>query len=254
VKTIILIRLVESNPADVVILFEVDKIHGVIWLVAFEIIEGFHAALALVKGLAGGGTKFFKTDFSGKTGFELLTENGFTYDTNTVETPLSGNKIGYLLAPNGMPKVSKANADFLVKATNKAISHLDGLGKPFFLMVEGSQVDWGGHANDGEYLVSELEILDNAIGAALDYAEKNGNTIVIALADHETGGFALSPKTSMAFGGIAKDDYNTIDIKFTTTGHTASHIPVFAWGIKANTFTGIYENNTIFNKILLNTT
>ncbi|MBI1185212.1 alkaline phosphatase [bacterium] len=198
---------------------------------------------------AGGGIKFFNHRADKADGLQQLRDNGFAVDTSAIETPLSGNKIGYLLASDGMPRVTEANPDFLLHAANKAINHLNGLGAPFFLMIEGSQVDWGGHANDGEYVVTELQELDKVVGAALDFAAANGNTLVVALADHETGGFALSPQVVQGFGK-EQDDYNHINIKFTTGGHTAAHIPVFASGVGAQHFTGIFENNTIFDKLL----
>ena len=62
----------------------------------------------------------------------------------------------------------------------------------FFLMVEGAQIDWGGHDNDTDYLITELLDFDKTIGVALDFAANNGETLVIVTADHETGGFTLS--------------------------------------------------------------
>lgn len=118
------------------------------------------------------------------------------------------------------------------------------------MMVEGSQVDWGGHANDADYLISELIDFDEAIGKALDFAEKNGNTLVIVTADHETGGFTLSSTPKEREDGTSYSDYSKVSGTFSTDGHSATLIPVFAYGPGAEAFSGVYENTEIFHKIL----
>ena len=117
-------------------------------------------------------------------------------------------------------------------------------------MVEGSQVDWGGHDNNSDYLISELIDFDNAIGKALDFAEKDGNTLVIVTADHETGGFTLSSTIKTTEDGTEYSDYSEITGTFSTGGHSATLIPVFAYGPGAEEFSGVYENNEIYHKIM----
>lgn len=108
-------------------------------------------------------------------------------------------------------------------------------------MVEGSQIDWGGHSNEGEYLVEELLDFDKTLGVVLDFAKKNGETLVIVTADHETGGFTLAADGK---------EYNKIKMSFSTGGHSATMVPVFAEGPGADIFGGIYENNEIYHKIM----
>ena len=107
-------------------------------------------------------------------------------------------------------------------------------------MIEGSQIDWAGHANDSEYLVQEMVDFDDAIGKVLDFAEKDKNTLVIITADHETGGYSVT-------GGDL--DSGTVTGSFSTGYHTPVMVPVFAYGPGAEKFTGIYHNNIIFNKM-----
>jgi alkaline phosphatase len=149
-------------------------------------------------------------------------------------------KYGYLLADDGMPKMIEGRGNFLVDATKLGIQRLSINKKGFFLMVEGSQVDWGGHNNEAAYLTGEIIDFDNAIGAVLDYAEKDGNTLVIVTADHETGGFTLAADNG---------NYNRILPVFSTGGHSATMVPVFAYGPGAENFTGIYENTEIYQKL-----
>ncbi len=111
--------------------------------------------------------------------------------------------------------------------------------KGFFLMIEGSQIDWACHANNGDRAVREMLDFDQAIGEVLRFAEKDGNTLVIVTADHETGGMSL-------LRGESKD---SLKIKFTTDYHTASLVPVFAYGPGAEQFGGLYDNTDIYFKM-----
>ena len=86
-------------------------------------------------------------------------------------------------------------------------------------------------------------------GAVLDFAEQDGNTLVIVTADHETGGLALSGAAPQNAGNQMNSQYQEVTGKFTTDGHTATLIPVFAYGPGAEAFVGIYDNTDIFHKI-----
>ena len=126
----------------------------------------------------------------------------------------------------------------LEMASLKALDVLKNNRKGFFLMIEGSQIDWGGHDNKASYIASEMADFDLTIGKVLDWAEKDGNTLVVITADHETGGFSLNEASKTG----------TFEGKFTTKEHTGVMVPVFAYGPGADEFTGIYENDQIFHK------
>ena len=204
---------------------------------------------------AGGGTKFFNKRKDGKNLLEELKAKGFGIDT-TALGDFAGikqySKMAYLLAEEHMDPVAKGRGDFLPKATELGIQFLnkDTDNSNFFMMIEGSQIDWGGHGNDADYLISELIDFDDAIGKALDFAKKDGNTLVIVTADHETGGFTLSSTLKKTEDGRSYSDYNEITGTFSTNGHSATLIPVFAYGPGAEAFSGVYENTEIFHKIL----
>ena len=132
--------------------------------------------------------------------------------------------------------------DYLPAASEFAAKTLAGRSeKGYFLMVEGSQIDWGGHANNADYIITEMLDFDRAIGKILDFAKKDGETLVVITADHETGGFAINKGSEMEAGKLRTG--------FTTGGHTADLIPVFAYGPGAEAFAGIYENTAIYDKI-----
>lgn len=190
--------------------------------------------------IAGGGLQYFNKRSDQLNLIPKLQQHGFAVDTTRLGNISEAQKQVYLLADDGMPRMSEGRGSFLSKATELALKNLSKNEEGFFLMVEGSQIDWGGHNNEAGYLISELIDFDKAIGTALDFAEKNGETLVIVTADHETGGFTLSSD---------KRNYNKILPSFSTDGHSATMVPVFAKGPGANIFSGIYENTQIYHKM-----
>lgn len=147
--------------------------------------------------------------------------------------------VGYFTA-NGEPLPVREGRDYMPVATTKTLKFLkDRSPNGFFLMIEGSQIDWGGHSNDANYVITELLEFEKIIAQALDFAEKDGNTLVVVTSDHETGGFAVNPGSKL----------NKIEVAFTTKSHTALMIPVFAEGPGEELFRGMYENTDIFFKL-----
>jgi alkaline phosphatase len=113
--------------------------------------------------------------------------------------------------------------------------------KGFFIMAEGAQIDYGGHANDLPYTVTEQLDFDRLVAEALKFADEDAETLVVVTADHETGGLSLldaSCKTGSVRGNFSTDD------------HTNIMVPVFAYGPSAADFIGIYPNTEIFKKII----
>lgn len=194
---------------------------------------------------AGGGFQYF-IDTSGR---DLFKDNNLTVSfskLNSIKKPVKGRRYGFLMAFDKMPAMIDGRGDYLPNATSIALDFLSGKEDSFILMIEGSQIDWASHSNNAEYLISEMEDFEETVQVAYDFALKDGNTIVIVTADHETGGFALSA------GGEERSysDYNTILPKFATSTHTASMVPLLAFGPGAESFNGIYENTAIFFKII----
>jgi alkaline phosphatase len=125
-------------------------------------------------------------------------------------------------------------------ATKKAIEVLSYGNQNFFLMVEGAQIDWGGHQNKSDYIVKEMLDFDKTIEQALEFAKQDGETLVVVTADHETGGYSIN-------GGSQKT--GKVEGKFTTDYHTATMVPIFAYGPGAASFVGIMDNTEIFYKL-----
>lgn len=131
--------------------------------------------------------------------------------------------------------------DWLQKAFNKTLDLLSRNKSGFFIMTEGAQVDYGGHANDLPYVAMEVMDFDRTVGEALRFADRNGETLVIVTADHETGGLTL-----------LDGDYRkgSVGGQFSTNDHTAIPVPVFAYGPRSGLFRGVYENTAVFTRIL----
>ena len=199
--------------------------------------------------LAGGGKKYFNQRDDKANYLDSLRKEGFKVDTTKMvvmkDELIPSQKYAYLLAEDGMPKMQDGRGDFLPIATQTALDYLSQDPEGFFLMVEGSQIDWGGHANDAQYIIEEMKDFDKAVGVAVSFARQQGNTLVIVTADHETGGFSLSAATI-----YGKSEYGKITPTFSTGNHSATLIPVFAYGPGAENFMGIYQNSDIFDKML----
>jgi len=190
----------------------------------------------------GGGLKHFNQRKDNLDLTEQLIEKG--YDVILSKDSISksySEKIAGLLYKEHPPKYSEGRDNMLQVSSLKALEILNSNNNGFFLMIEGSQIDWGGPDKDGEYIVDELLDFDRTIGEVLDFAKKEGNTLVIITADHETGGMGLN-------GGDIKN--GKVKAAYTTGDHTGVMVPVFAFGPGSENFRGIYENTDIFNKMM----
>lgn len=145
-------------------------------------------------------------------------------------------QITAILDGGHLPHASKRTYT-LGNLTDKAISLLNQNEKGFVLMVEGSQIDLAAHANDMQRVLDETLDFDTAVKSALDFAEADGNTLVVITADHETGGLSF-PYNSIEGNKI-------VAAKFSSDNHTAEMVPVFAFGPGAEKFGGIYDNTHV---------
>lgn len=144
------------------------------------------------------------------------------------------------LGDNKMPTMQNGRKDMLPKSLEKSLNVLSSGKKPFFIVVEGAQIDNGGHSNKVSTIVDEMLDFDAAVAEALTFADKTENTLVLITADHETSGFGI------VGGDIQKGE---VQGDFLTIDHTAIMVPLFAYGPQAQNFRGVYENSGIFSKI-----
>lgn len=186
--------------------------------------------------LIGGGYRYFKEEKV----LDTLRQRG--YQVGTTFDQLGNMKRPFvLLDDSAVVAISKGRKDFLQKSLSKTLHDLEPNKAGFFVMAEGAQIDYGGHANNTQYVVQEMLDFDRTIGDAIRFADSNGETLVIITADHETGGLSL-------LDGDLKRGY--IDGNFSTNDHSGIMVPVFAYGPHSLDFRGVYENTEIQHKIM----
>jgi len=99
----------------------------------------------------------------------------------------------------------------VVQMVEKAMDVLDGRSdKGFFLVIEGAYPDFLGHNLDFPGLLAETLEFNEALQAVLDRFGGDGETLIVATADHETGGLVLEGDPAWCGGGGSKncDPYN----------------------------------------------
>ena len=153
----------------------------------------------------------------------------------------TGNRIGFFMSDDGVPSVLDGRGRLLDKTTENSLNYFKAKGQPFFLMIEGAQIDSYAHNNNVAGIVTEGIDFDRAITKAVRFADNNPGTLVIITADHETSGFSIPQ------GNVNK---NQIEGDFTTHDHTGTLVPIFAYGPHSNEFSDVYENKEVFHKIL----
>ena len=203
--------------------------------------------------LLGGGKRYFlpqSAPGSSRTDDRDMIKEAIAAGYKYIETAqqLDSADNPYLLGLFAIDNLTtRAPEPSLPQMTEKAIEILSkkpkGLfaeNKGFFLMVESSQIDGAGHNNDPDYALRQMLLLDQAVKSAIDFAIKDKNTLVIVTADHETGGL-------MVKGGNLRG--NKLNLNWATSGHTASLVPLYAFGPQAQTFAGVYDNTDVPKKI-----
>ncbi len=160
------------------------------------------------------------------------------------EIPDKAKRVAYLPEKEEVCSIADGRGDFLPATTEYAIEFLDSHPeneKGFFLMVEGARIDKSCHNNDFGTAVLEVLDFDKAVEAAVRFAEKDGNTLVIITADHETGALSLRGKDNKS---------GKIKGLFASRGHTPIMVPLFAYGPMSLEFAGVQENTDVNHKIV----
>ncbi len=191
--------------------------------------------------------------------FDILIGGGaYRFDSLKVSTTLKNRGCQVIYSPDSinlgvkgpilcladsddLPRVLDGRGNYLEKSVDIALNKLVQNKKGFFLMIEGSQIDLGGHDQNIDYIVTEVIDLDKAIGKAFSFADKNPGTLVIITADHETGGLALID------GDIKKGESVAA---FAAAHHTGVMVPVYTYGTGAQEFSKIMQNTELFEKMM----
>ncbi len=149
----------------------------------------------------GSGSQYFASAGRGD-GEDLLSviKSNYQYaDTPEKFNQVTQGKLWAMFAPVALAYDFDRDPDkepSLAEMTDKAIDLLSQDKDGFFLMVEGSKIDWAAHANDPIGIISDIMAFDKAVGVALDFAKADGNTLVIAAADHGNSGITIGSKAT----------------------------------------------------------
>jgi len=210
-----------------------------------------HLIANRVNVLFGGGRRFFlpqsASDSARKDDKNLIAEAkkaGYAYVETVGE--LRATRRPYMLGLFQVEALTteppEPSLEMLTREAIKTLRHAHAGSstgnKGFFLMVEGSQIDWACHDNDADNMIRQTLLFDQAVAAAIDFALKDGRTLVIVTADHETGGLTFT-----------KGKDGRPQVHWSTKGHTGSPVPVYALGPGAKTFAGVQDNTEIAKKL-----
>jgi alkaline phosphatase len=184
--------------------------------------------------LIGGGLPYFDTVALRKAGYSVSIGLAAMQNNN-------GSRQVCFIDTLKEPLPATLRGPSLVQGCGHAIKQLSKNKKGFFLMVEGSQIDWGAHNNDSAHTIAEAIDFDQAAGEVLRWAKQDKNTLVIITADHECGGLTLH--------GYDAINHRPV-MHFSSGHHTAEPVPVYAFGPGSETFSGVYQNTAIYHKMV----
>ncbi|QFU21661.1 alkaline phosphatase [Shewanella eurypsychrophilus] len=141
--------------------------------------------------MLGGGTQYFVREDKDLT--QEFQHFGYQYidklsDLSSIDSlPALG-----LFAPSGMePALGSHDPYRLTTMTQTALKLLSKQTAPFVMMVEGSQIDWCGHSNDIVCAMNEMDDFAKTLIAVKHYVDTHPDTLLVATADHSTGGLTL---------------------------------------------------------------
>jgi alkaline phosphatase len=162
----------------------------------------------------------------------------------------AGRIIG-LFTPSHMPAHMDLSPELptLAEMSTAALDILEEDKDGFFIMIEGSQIDWAGHANDPAYLTGEMIGFNEAVEAVKAWVGESpsriNQTLIVVVADHETGGFAVNgPYGTQAQAGILVED------GWTSGNHTAIDTIIWSQGPGSRALGAALDNTDLFQVIL----
>ena len=183
--------------------------------------------------LAGGGLDFFTVNRQdGRDITKEMVAAGYNLALTEEELMAAQLPVVGILSPDNLP-VAQERGDLFRHMVAKGIKELSANEKGFVMMIEGSGIDDWLHGNDLEKAMEELLDFDRTLGDVLEWAEKDGHTLVVVTADHNTGAITLQD------GNLEKGE---IGVHFGSDSHNGIAVPVYAWGPGSEKFTGIREN------------
>ncbi|WP_319506081.1 alkaline phosphatase [uncultured Methanolobus sp.] len=205
---------------------------------------------------AGGEDFLYEARGDGENLIEVLEDRGYQFVVTEDEmTGIRSGKVWGMFAdkamsPENVREENTPEQPTIEEMTTKAIELLSQDKDGFFLMVEGSQVDWAGHANDPVYMVTDFLAFDEAVEAAVEFAEEDGHTLVIVFPDHNTGGMTIGNRGTSYTDLTVEELVDPLvsgesdnEIGWTTGGHTGDDVPLWSYG--PNRPIGLFDNTEL---------
>lgn len=189
--------------------------------------------------MIGGGSRWLTEEHR-----TILTDRGYTL-AFTQEEALAAETTPLLamVAEEYLPQAPE-RGEFIPQATAKALELLSKNEEGFMLMVEGSQIDGAGHGNNAAHLLAEMQDFEKVIRLAVDFADTHPGTLVVVVADHETGGLSMpSGKSDFTLSESG------IDYRFSTGSHSAIRVPAYFYGTGSDQFKAMMDNTELANRI-----
>lgn len=168
---------------------------------------------------------------------DSLTEKKYEIYSDLEQIKNTKSNRFYALLTEGHLDNAKKRGDVLPESLEKTLNILSENENGFFIMLEGSKIDMEAHLHKYNDMIDEVKDFDKCVEIALEFAKKNGETLIVVTADHETGGLTLP-----ADNNLTKDEW-------TSWHHTAVPVPIFSYGVGAENFTGVMQNTDVFWKI-----
>lgn len=194
--------------------------------------------------LLGGGRRFFNNP-ARHDGVDLISQfrdQGYAVLFNQqdlADFAASDSMLAVGLFARGDMPHADVRTPTLVEMAEVALAVLTQDPDGFFLMIEGSQIDWAGHDNEDAWLLDEMAEFDDTVRLVSELVSMRPNTLMIITADHETGGLSVVPGS----------EPDSMALDWITTEHTPDPVPIFAAGIQAARFGGIQTNYDVGRKI-----
>ena len=175
-----------------------------------------------------------------EAGFDVVAGGGAADFSAEQQETLRHRSAMLELAASGNCPPAGERGDCLPQTVNKALAVLEKDPDGFFLMVEGSKIDTSAHVKDLPETVREVLDFDRAVGVVLEWMRKHPDTLLVVVADHQTGGLSIP-------GGDAEN--GKVTGSFSTFSHSGVAVPVYAAGAGAERFSGVSENTELPAKI-----
>lgn len=176
----------------------------------------------------------------------IFTSNGYTKIENVDDISTStANKVfgSYNILAKAESMSDNPDGVALDRVLIESLDYLSKDEDGFFIMAEGAHIDHGGHNNDIFYMIRELIAFDDAVKAAVEWASKRNDTVVLVTADHETGGLILNSGIDSR-NMFTKDENGRYEyILWSTSGHTSTYVNFYLNGVNIDFTPYLYESS-----------